>query len=172
MILSITCEFQKTVSWTKEIRHKRLHIYASISLCQEDPLEKEMAIHSSILCWEIPWTKEGAWWATVHGLQKIRTRLSMHTHHILDQPKVTYDIWLMLVVALDLRKVNCKGAWGNFLVWWKCSMSWLEWLLHEYIYICHQITHLNGYILLHVLYTSIKSTYKICYWTQDFSRSM
>jgi len=28
------------------------------SLCWEDPLEKEMAIHSSILAWEIPWTEE------------------------------------------------------------------------------------------------------------------
>ena len=28
------------------------------SLDQEDPLEKEMATHSSILAWEIPWTKE------------------------------------------------------------------------------------------------------------------
>ena len=27
----------------------------------EDPLEKKMATHSSILAWEIPWT-EGAWW--------------------------------------------------------------------------------------------------------------
>ena len=27
-------------------------------LGQEDPLEKEMAIHSSILTWEIPWTEE------------------------------------------------------------------------------------------------------------------
>ena len=28
------------------------------SLGWEDPLEKEMATHSSILAWEIPWTKE------------------------------------------------------------------------------------------------------------------
>ena len=28
------------------------------SLGQEDPLEKEMAIHSSILAWEITWTEE------------------------------------------------------------------------------------------------------------------
>ena len=28
------------------------------SLGQEDPLEKEMAIHSSILAWEILWTGE------------------------------------------------------------------------------------------------------------------
>ena len=28
------------------------------SLGQEDPLEKEMAIHSSTLAWKIPWTEE------------------------------------------------------------------------------------------------------------------
>ena len=28
------------------------------SLSREDPLEKETAIHSSILTWEIPWTEE------------------------------------------------------------------------------------------------------------------
>ena len=28
------------------------------SLGQEDTLEKEMAAHSSILAWEIPWTEE------------------------------------------------------------------------------------------------------------------
>ena len=28
------------------------------SLSQEDPLEKEMATHSSILAWKIPWMEE------------------------------------------------------------------------------------------------------------------
>ena len=28
------------------------------SLDQEDPLEKEMAIHSSTIAWKIPWTEE------------------------------------------------------------------------------------------------------------------
>ena len=28
------------------------------SLGREDPLEKEMATHSSILAWETPWTEE------------------------------------------------------------------------------------------------------------------
>ena len=28
------------------------------SLVQKDPLEKEMAAHSSILAWKIPWTEE------------------------------------------------------------------------------------------------------------------
>ena len=49
-------------------------------LGQEDPLEKEMATHSSILAWEIPWT-EGARQATVYGIAKSRTdQLSVCTH--------------------------------------------------------------------------------------------
>ena len=28
------------------------------SLGQEDPLEQEMATHSSVLAWKIPWTEE------------------------------------------------------------------------------------------------------------------
>ena len=46
------------------------------SLGQEDPPEKEMAIHSSILAWRIPWTEEPAWQATVHGVAKSQTQLS------------------------------------------------------------------------------------------------
>ena len=41
------------------------------SLGQEDPLEKGMATHSSILAWRIP-TDRGAWRATVHGSQIVR----------------------------------------------------------------------------------------------------
>ena len=40
-------------------------------------LEKAMAPHSSVLAWRIPGT--GAWWATVHGVAKSRTRLSDFT---------------------------------------------------------------------------------------------
>ena len=48
------------------------------SLGQEDPLEKEMAIHSSILAWEIPWTEESGWLQPM-GLQKSQTRLGGKT---------------------------------------------------------------------------------------------
>ena len=42
-------------------------------LVQEDPLEKEMAIHSSILAWRIPMTE--AWQATVRTVAKNGTQL-------------------------------------------------------------------------------------------------
>lgn len=39
------------------------------SLCQEDPLEEELATHSRILAWIILWI-EDLWWVTVHGITK------------------------------------------------------------------------------------------------------
>ena len=42
-------------------------------LGQEDPLEKEMATHSSTLAWKNP-MGGGAWQATVHGVAKSQTQ--------------------------------------------------------------------------------------------------
>ena len=40
------------------------------SLGQENPLGKEIATHSSILAWEIPWTGEPGRLQSVHGVAK------------------------------------------------------------------------------------------------------
>ena len=42
------------------------------SLGQEDPLEKEMATHSSVLPWRIPWTEEPGGLQSI-GLQRVDT---------------------------------------------------------------------------------------------------
>ena len=60
------------------------------SLGQEDSLEKEMAIHSSTLAWEIPWT-EGAWRPTVHRVTKSWTWLSTHTCILTFQQLVSFS---------------------------------------------------------------------------------
>ena len=44
-----------------------------LSLGQEDPLEEEMAIHSSIVAWRIPWTEE------LEGLQSIWSQKVRHS---------------------------------------------------------------------------------------------
>ena len=62
-------------------RIKRLPAMQEIwvwSLGREDPLEKEMATHSSILAWRIPMDR-GSWWGTVHGFLKSWTWLSDFT---------------------------------------------------------------------------------------------
>ena len=59
------------------------------SLGQEDSLEKEMATHSSVLAWEIPWIEGPDWlhslWSckesdTTEGLSMHRINITAKTH--------------------------------------------------------------------------------------------
>ena len=53
-------------------------------LGQEDPLEKEMATHSSILAWRIPWTEEPDRLCMVIGVTKVG-------HDLVTKPPPPYD---------------------------------------------------------------------------------
>ena len=48
-------------------------------LGQEDPPEKEIATHTSILAWKIPMGR-GAWKAAVHGVAKSDFTFTFHFH--------------------------------------------------------------------------------------------
>ena len=57
----------------------------------EDPLEKEMAMHSRILPQDIPWTEDkGAWGLQSMGLQRVR-------HDF-----VTKQQWITLAILLKI----------------------------------------------------------------------
>ena len=74
------------------------------SLGQEDPLEKEMATHSGILAWEIPWTEEPG------GLQSMgsqRVRQDLATEQRQQGAKI-------LRIARDDQKMKKKGQRGLF----------------------------------------------------------
>ena len=49
------------------------------SLGWEDPLEKEMATHSSVLAWEIPWTEEPGGLQSM-GMQELDTTEQLHSN--------------------------------------------------------------------------------------------
>ena len=52
------------------------------SLGREDPLEKEMATHSSILAWRITLTEKPGWLQPM-GLQRVRhSRVTKNTHTV------------------------------------------------------------------------------------------
>ena len=61
--MSMYIECPKNLYWTSLVTQLVKNLPAMQEtwvrfLGQEDPLEKEMTIHSSILAWEIPWTEE------------------------------------------------------------------------------------------------------------------
>ena len=70
------------------------------SLGWEDPLEKGMAPHSSILAWRIPWTEEPGGLQSM-GSQRVRhnwvTTTSSSIHKLLHQnfPKIRWKLLLM-----------------------------------------------------------------------------
>ena len=55
---------------------------------REDPLEKEMATHSSIFAWKIPWTEEPG------GLQSLSLKESDMAEHTRRSPFVYCCLWL------------------------------------------------------------------------------
>ena len=79
--IQASCEKATNLSELVAQRLKRLPTMRETwvrSLGRADPLEKEMATHSSILAWRYPMDRE-AWWATVHGVAKSGARLSNFT---------------------------------------------------------------------------------------------
>ena len=76
------------IKWKKE---KKKHSSANAgdlriqirSLAWEDLLEKDMATHSTIFAWRIPWIERGAWRATVHNVAKIWTQLKQLSTNML-----------------------------------------------------------------------------------------
>ena len=62
------------------------------SLGWEDLLEKEMATHSGILAWEIPWTEKPGRVQSI-GLQRARHDLVTEHEHIL-LPHLTLQIFM------------------------------------------------------------------------------
>ena len=63
-LASLVAQTVKHLPATRETRVR--------SLGQEDPLEKEMATHSSILAWKNPMDR-GVWQATAHGISRSQT---------------------------------------------------------------------------------------------------
>ena len=71
------------------------------SLCEEDPQEKGMVTHSSILAWRIPWTEEPG------GLQSMGSQGVRH-----NWANNTFTIFPLLIQALGWKwwKIQTLGA--------------------------------------------------------------
>ena len=85
------------------------------SLGQEDPLEKEMATHSSTLAWKIPW-------ATIHGVTKSQTWLSNFTFTYIYIPPPTHP-------SRSSRAPSCAPCYTAV----SCSLP----VLHTIVCICY-----------------------------------
>ena len=83
-------------------------------LGQEDPLEMETAPHSSFLAWEIP-MDQGAWWAIVHGLQRVRHNLA--TKNIVKTVSVPLAITFSLLRWFSESQMSPHTNWDLCYRW-------------------------------------------------------
>ena len=73
------------------------------SLDWKDPLEKEMAIHSSIFVWGIPWTEEPG------GLQSMGSQRGGHEEHTPCSGYRNYRAtWLQMGIPVDLKSSRTR----------------------------------------------------------------
>ena len=77
------------------------------SLGWEDPLQKEMTTHSSILAWRIPWTEEPCWLQPM-GSQRVRLSTT-HTPTFL--PVTPVDSSLQVFFFNTRRKLFLKKTY-------------------------------------------------------------
>ena len=110
-------------------------------LGREDPLEKEMATHSSILAWRIPWTEEpgGIQSTGSHRVGCYWSHLA-HTGWELKPSDLTASSLCHLY--LWLKKVSFSlNAIGKFLLIWPHTeesglWAWPSWNCHHRSWVC------------------------------------
>ena len=70
------------------------------SLSQEDSLEKEMATHSNILAWRIPWTEKPGGLQTT-GFQRVGYDWHFHFHFFLYDSQLLQKYHLFWMVGTE-----------------------------------------------------------------------
>ena len=120
------------------------------SLGWEDPLEKGMITHSSILAWEIPWTEQPGWLQSI-GLQRVghywaTKHTHTHTHHththththIYRKRKKKTELGADLVFFYQTRNHTLSSNPHNLHVWhhWESvcmhECNSCQWFLHQW----------------------------------------
>ena len=94
------------------------------SLGREDPLEKEMGAHSSILAWRIPWTEQTGGLQSI-GSQESQIWLSDKTMFW----RYIFQHWAPLVI------IQCHAQFSTRYKSMKTQATWATvelWLLSEY----------------------------------------
>ena len=87
------------------------------SLGQEDPLEKEMATHSTILAWGIPWTEEPGRVQFV-GLARVGCNLAT-------KPPPPLLRWLYDISPYSIEVVNYMSSFSNVCFLFKMKVTQL-----------------------------------------------
>ena len=89
-----TCQCRRPETWVQ-------------FLGQEDPLEEEMATHSSILAWRIPWTEKPDGLQSM-GSQKSQTQQNLLSTHGINRNCLYYCLSFPIILKLFSNIMSTK----------------------------------------------------------------
>ena len=105
-------------------------------LGQEDPLEKEMATHSSTLAWKIPWTEEPGRLPSM-GQQKFRHDQA----HTLNAQYGTVRTWGMKLTSRLVRRMRHRNNDFFHVIFFSTVIPLLshvgQWCFQQFLNIYH-----------------------------------
>ena len=132
-ISALTCGsfFKGLLWWLRGKNQPAMQETRVKSLGREDSLKEEMATHSSIVAWKIPWTEEPG--GVVHGVAKGQTWLNTHMIIFLwgireGPTKIFLYFWsnagLDLSFSVVCPSLKATFAWAAELSWEDSSRMW------------------------------------------------
>ena len=130
MYVSIYAIFASQMTQCKEpVCRSRRPRNAVWSLSWEDPLEEEIATHSSILAWEIPWTQEpGGLRPQDHKDLDMTEWLSTHTHTHTHTIIIFISMYVKHLLPTTQKRLYTwtapDGQYQNQIDYILCSRRW------------------------------------------------
>ena len=83
------------------------------SLGREDPLEEDMATHSNILAWRIPWTEEPGS-CSPRGCKKLdMAKVTEHAHMHREKKKSQFSFYLDYILYTELHIIHVYYRYTN-----------------------------------------------------------
>ena len=108
------------------------------SLDQKDPLKKEMATHSSILAWEIPWTEEPDRLPSMESQESDMTEPSHFKVFLLRRILACSQILIFTCAFLFMKHLE------NIFLMILLIPSWMAWSpLHSELYHSHRLPRVS-----------------------------
>ena len=138
-------ELAYTSTWASLVAQRLKHLPVMWetqvwSLGQEDPVEKEMATHSSVLAWRIPWTEEAGRLQST-GSQRVRHDWAASLSHWYICIRMFFA--MLLIIAPNWKEAKClqTGEWTHQL-WTSHTMEHKKIVKANELYL-HKTTWLN-----------------------------
>ena len=125
----LACQCQETWIW---------------SLYQEDPLEKEMATHPSILVWEIPWAERNLEGNSSWGRNRVRFWLnnnSISNQNNLISKQVNYRGSIYFAE----KQTTNNGVFYSWRIFWKRKLLWKTLMGINFLHPFGNLTLLRAY---------------------------